>query len=565
MTTPIPDAVTPGATVAVTVKLGRPLAERLDDGPGEAGLVSRVAAGLRALATRLNVPVEPHVTVRRLSHDARPVRVQIGDEIHAYSEEATGRLWEALAGAAAATEPFAWARWTTDAPGLDLLAGIVVETVKQHPDRVLTSTHVETYASAQAPTIDLRDALAAVMRMGIALPPPAVVLELLSNGALNGPDLAEHLIAAGRQRTVQIRLRADDLEQLLDRDADGPVALADLALADNPFAALHESQLYDRGLRLPAIAFVPADDVPSGCVVVRLNDLDGPPVRFVAPTEVMVNAEAESLRALGVRARPAMNPSSGAAIAAIDRRDLDTVKRARPGIWTWTAPSHVGLVLAGELRCHAARLVDTESVEHELALLSQAFPDLVEAVLEVVSLGDVTRVFRGLVDEEVSLRDLRGILERLLTFDRVFADTLEHAVFDDRLVVDTTLALATFDEPAQRVEHVRAGLKPQLGRRYAGDSGGLSVWMLDRKTESRLLEHLAATRPLGAHELDHIREAIRSQLESAGTPPPALFTLSSLRRFVRELVRDEFPRVPVLAHADLPASVHVEVIGRIAP
>ena len=53
-------------------------------------------------------------------------------------------------------------------------------------------------------------------------------------------------------------------------------------------------------------------------------------------------------------------------------------------------------------------------------LLREAFPDLVNAVESRVELHELTEILRDLLGEELSIRDLRGILEALLTMRRPF-------------------------------------------------------------------------------------------------------------------------------------------------
>lgn len=50
-------------------------------------------------------------------------------------------------------------------------------------------------------------------------------------------------------------------------------------------------------------------------------------------------------------------------------------------------------------------------------------------------MGTITRVLRGLLAEQNSIRNLRAILERILQFEAIRADSDKLIVFDDRSTV----------------------------------------------------------------------------------------------------------------------------------
>ena len=66
------------------------------------------------------------------------------------------------------------------------------------------------------------------------------------------------------------------------------------------------------------------------------------------------------------------------------------------------------------LRKHAAEFVGIQEVQNMLEQLEQAFPALVrEVVPKAVSPFQLTDIIRRLVEEEISVRDLRSILQAL--------------------------------------------------------------------------------------------------------------------------------------------------------
>ena len=75
------------------------------------------------------------------------------------------------------------------------------------------------------------------------------------------------------------------------------------------------------------------------------------------------------------------------------------------------------LCLADTLRRHGACFVDSKAALASIEALELASPALVKAARLHLSDERVTRVLRGLAAEQISVRNLRQILEALLEFD----------------------------------------------------------------------------------------------------------------------------------------------------
>jgi type III secretion protein V len=270
------------------------------------------------------------------------------------------------------------------------------------------------------------------------------------------------------------------------------------------------------------------------------------------------------LKLIGVSASPVVNPANNNECAAIDGQHEEKVKAA--GLWTWDPLGYIVLVLASELRRNAGRLLDCESVEFELGQLYQAFPDLVLVTLEKLWPASLTRILRVLLNEGISIRDLRAILGRLLSYDYLVTDPSKYIVFDDRLALHERLNPAMLDDAELRAQHVRQGLKQYISHKLTRGTNTLVVYLLHPEIESRALDHLAGKRRLTSKEMEQIRRAVRSEVQPvlAGANPPSVLTFSSVRLFIRRLLEDEFPRFPVLAYEELSPDLNIQPIARIS-
>jgi type III secretory pathway component EscV len=159
------------------------------------------------------------------------------------------------------------------------------------------------------------------------------------------------------------------------------------------------------------------------------------PVAGLLPSECLVDGTVDRLIRLEVKGRAAINPVHSYECAIIDAKSKKVVEDA--GLKTWSAIDYVVLALAAMLQQRSAYFLDRSAATNHLENLAQAFPELIRAARAKYSNEQITRVLRDLVAEQISIRNLRLILEELLDFDYVVTDASKLIVFDDRLPTDT--------------------------------------------------------------------------------------------------------------------------------
>ena len=202
--------------------------------------------------------------------------------------------------------------------------------------------------------------------------------------------------------------------------------------------------------------------------------------------------------------------------------------------------------LAHLLRDHADQFVGIQETHRLLKRYEDGYAELVKEALRAVPLPRMAEVLRQLVAEEVSLRDLRGILEALVRWG------------------------PQVEDPAQLTEHVRTHLKRHISYRFSSRHNILPAFLLDPNTEDLLRQSLRQT-PSGSHlALDPqltrqffatLREAFGRH--SSGERPPALLTALDLRRHLRQLLAGEFRHLPVLSYQELTPEITVQPLGRV--
>ena len=215
------------------------------------------------------------------------------------------------------------------------------------------------------------------------------------------------------------------------------------------------------------------------------------------------------------------------------------------GDWE-TAGARLGDEVLELLRHHGHELFGLDEAQALLDALERTHPTLVrEVVPKLVPLVLMTDILRRLLEEGISLRNLRDILGAL-------AEWAPHE-----------------RDPVALTEHVRGALRRVITYRYAGDSGVLAAYLLDPMIEDTIRDSVqkTATGNYLALEPQLSRDIVsavgRAVGPGAGTGA-VLITGAEIRRYVRRLIETEHPDLAVLSFQELAPEAQIRPIARIS-
>jgi flagellar biosynthesis protein FlhA len=203
--------------------------------------------------------------------------------------------------------------------------------------------------------------------------------------------------------------------------------------------------------------------------------------------------------------------------------------------------------LAEMVRQHASRLLSLDDVRELLEVLKSDRPAAVEELVPgLISLSAVQRVLQGLLDEQVSIRDLGRVLEGVGQRARVTTD------------------------PDAMLEAARARQGPALTAPYVRD-GVQRANTLEPDVETRLGEALRASEhgvvialdPVAAQRLVADITALMTASEHRGELP-VLLVSGPLRLPVRRLLRGSLPQLPVLGFNEASGVHQIETVGQVS-
>jgi type III secretion protein V len=298
---------------------------------------------------------------------------------------------------------------------------------------------------------------------------------------------------------------SSDLARLVDREPSG-LRTAATALRAQLFAEL--------GVPLPAARVRVRDEMPERRIVLSLYEI--PAAELVIENAVdPVGSEAQ------------------------DETDDPAVAQV----------AQTALAL---LRARASDFLGLAEVQRLLDELEQFAPATVRNVVpKPVTLVVLTDVLRRLVEERVSIRDLRAVLEAL-----------------------STVAGAEKD-PLNLAEYVRSQLRRAITHRLTAGRPQLEVILVDSLLEDTVRRAVTRTAagaflalpPQAARDvMTSLRRAIGEA--SAGQDPaanPVVLTQPDIRRFVRKLLEPEMPEVAVVSYAELLPEVALKPVSRAVP
>lgn len=260
---------------------------------------------------------------------------------------------------------------------------------------------------------------------------------------------------------------------------------------------------------------------------------------------VYVNDSAENIQVFGIAGEDVRNPADLRPGCWIPNEQRDLAELA--GLKIWEPAEVITLHLSRVMKRYAHEFVGIQETQAYLDFAARGMPKLVEEVVpKIVSIAQVNDVLQRLVQEGISIRDIKSILEALSEWGRVEKDS------------------------TQLTEYVRSSLRRYISFRYAGVRESLFVHMLDPEIEDVIRGAIRRTStgtylsldPNIAHD---ILEAIRRELESL--PPtaqkPIIITDAEVRRFVRKMVELEFPELTVLSYQELASELNIQPVGRI--
>lgn len=203
---------------------------------------------------------------------------------------------------------------------------------------------------------------------------------------------------------------------------------------------------------------------------------------------------------------------------------------------------HCELVVAK----YVSNFIGIQEAKFLLMRMESEFPDLVKEVQRVMPIQGIAELFRRLVQEFVSIRDLRQILSAITEWG------------------------AKEKDPIMLVEHIRSSLSRQISYQYSVGYNILPAILLDGEIEETIrnavrqtsvASYIALDPDISDKIVDRIRQVAGENLP--GKNQAVLITTMDIRRYVRRLIEGVLPELPVLSYQEVTPEITLQPLGKV--
>ena len=308
-------------------------------------------------------------------------------------------------------------------------------------------------------------------------------------------------------------------------------------------ATLRRALYFDLGIPFPGINIRPNPSLPDMTYVLNLNEI--PLARGKLEKGMALARDTrENLAMFGVEVTEGENflpdveplwvPEDR--VATLERAGISCMGHAR------ILAYHLSLLLSR----HASSFLGMQETKYLLDKMEERTPDLVREVTRLLPVQRIAEIFQRLTQEQVSIRDLRSILEALIEWSPKEKDIV------------------------MLTEYVRSALKRQISYMYSRGQNMLPAILMDPSLEETIRKSVRQT-SAGAFlalDPDTTQRFVRAVGEAMGkykthTQRPVLMASMDIRRYVRRLVEGDFYELAVIAYQEVTPEISVQPINRI--
>ncbi len=325
--------------------------------------------------------------------------------------------------------------------------------------------------------------------------------------------------------------------------SEGLASSLDYDSLNDDLAALRRALYFDLGVPFPGINLRVSSSLPGLSYVLQVNEIPMSRGQLEAGM-VLARESEETLRMLGVDVKKGENflpdveslwvPADKQAL--LEQAGLVCMNHSR------ILAYHLSLVLAR----HASSFIGMQETKYLLDKMEERAPDLVREATRLLPVQRIAEIFQRLAQEQISIRDLRSILEAIIEWSPKEKDTV------------------------MLTEYVRGALKRQISYMYSRGQNMLPAILMDPSVEETIRKAIRQT-SAGAFlalDPDTTRRFIDAVSAAAGDyrkhpQIPVLLASMDIRRYVRRLIEGEHYKLPVVSYQEITPEISVQPVNRI--
>lgn len=312
---------------------------------------------------------------------------------------------------------------------------------------------------------------------------------------------------------------------------------------NSELSALRRALYFDLGVPFPGINVRPNPGLPPLGYALLLNEI---PISRgqLELGKVIARETVNNLDMLGVKASVGEAFLPDVESVWVDAVHMEPLEKAGVSCMSHSRilAYHLSLILSR----HASTFLGMQEAKYLLDKMEERAPDLVREATRLLPVQRIAEIFQRLVQEQVSIRDLRSILEALIEWGPKEKDTV------------------------MLTEYVRGALKRQICYMHSRGQNMLPAILMDPSVEETIRKAIRQT-SAGAFlalDPDTTRRLMQEVNTAAGkyqtqTQKPVLMASMDIRRYVRRLIESEQYGLAVVAYQEVTPEISVQPVNKI--
>ena len=315
----------------------------------------------------------------------------------------------------------------------------------------------------------------------------------------------------------------------------------DYSILNEELASLRSALYFDLGVPFPGVNLRENAQLKENEYVLNLDEI--PIARGCLESNcVLVRQDPDNVRMLGIDVKEGLPflPSEKAWWVS----ESEAYKLKEFGISYLEKEKVISLNLSLVLARHASDFIGLQETKFLLDKMEERAPDLVHEATRLLTLQKIAEIFKRLVQEQISIRDLRAILESIIAWAPKEKDLI------------------------MLCEYIRTSLSRQISYKYCAGQNILPAVLLEPNVEEVIRKSIRQTSAGSFLALDPqssksiLADAKRALGNRKGKNVVIIASID-IRRYVRRLIESEFFDVAVLDYQELTPEISVQPVDRI--
>ena len=315
----------------------------------------------------------------------------------------------------------------------------------------------------------------------------------------------------------------------------------DYSILNEELASLRSALYFDLGVPFPGVNLRENAQLKENEYVLNLDEI--PIARGCLESNcVLVREDPDNVRMLGIDVKEGLPflPSEKAWWVS----ESEAYKLKEFGISYLEKEKVISLNLSLVLARHASDFIGLQETKFLLDKMEERAPDLVHEATRLLTLQKIAEIFKRLVQEQISIRDLRAILESIIAWAPKKKDLI------------------------MLCEYIRTSLSRQISYKYCAGQNILPAVLLEPNVEEVIRKSIRQTSAGSFLALDPqssksiLADAKRALGNRKGKNVVIIASID-IRRYVRRLIESEFFDVAVLDYQELTPEISVQPVDRI--